>query len=157
MVCIFMCRREKMCRLESWSRSRVMSGCFLPTITTGSMCILQPAMQTRLLQNQVWLMRIFPPPPHRLLSWRSDCGPCKASGCTSHTPSAAMRRWLPTSLTRTAAGTGRPVGGEQDQKKNSSRCGRWGEWGCLGTARGEVREGGAEVEGCSRWSKVGLI
>lgn len=36
-----------------------------------------------------------------------------ASGCPSHTPSAATRRQLPTSPTRSAAGTDRPGGGER--------------------------------------------
>lgn len=38
-----------------------------------------------------------------------------ASGCPSHTPSAATRRRPPTSPTRTAAGTDRPGGGEPRQ------------------------------------------
>ena len=36
-----------------------------------------------------------------------------ASGCPSRTPSATMKGWLPTSLTRTAAGMDRAEGGER--------------------------------------------
>ena len=43
-----------------------------------------------------------------------------ASGCPSHTPSATMRRWLPTSLMRTAAGMGRPGGGELDPERRDA-------------------------------------
>lgn len=52
---------------------------------------------------------------------------------------------------RTAAGTGRPEGGEQDQ---SGEVEGWREG--LGRGGGGVSDG-TEVEGCNRWNRVNLI
>lgn len=106
-------------KFRDWTRSSDMSGLFFISCPPSSPQFLcaSSSQPNKEIQNQLWLTNLFLPPPRRLPSWRSDCGPCKASGCPSHAPSATMRGWLPTSLTRTAAGTGKPVGGEQDQRK----------------------------------------
>lgn len=64
-----------------------------------------------------------------------------ASGCPSHTPSAATRRRPPTSPTRTAAGTDRPGGGEPRQSAVED-LGKGGASICLVMEKG-WREAGA--------------
>lgn len=78
------------------------------------------------------------PPPRRSRSWKRGWGPCVASGCPSHTPSAATRRRPPTSPTRSAAGTDRPGGGE---RRNGRQ--RWGGVSEVG-GEGRRREEGLE-------------
>lgn len=63
-------------------------------------------------KKQVWVIPNFFPPPCRSQNWKSGWGPCVASGCPSHKPSAMTKRRLRTSSMRTAAGMGRPEGGE---------------------------------------------